>query len=72
MTRTLTMTLGPFERQEWHRMASDAYKTGRNEFGHRFSVACAHREMDIRVYDSLMVQYRRWLVGGWNEVENPR
>ena len=60
---------------EWSRMAQDAYNTGHNDFGHRFSMAAAcywGKPMDVRVYDTLMVIYRRWLIGGWSEVEQPR
>lgn len=59
---------------EWSRLATDAYVTGRNHFGHRFSVASATMTGPVSesVYDTLQVIYRRWLVGGWSEVESPR
>lgn len=69
-----TLILNQHEASEWSRMAQDAYHTGRNEFGHRFSVASAIYEgkpIRVDVYDTLMTQYRRWLIGGWSEVENP-
>lgn len=61
-------------RAEWHRIAVDAYKTGRNKAGHMFSVASAvyTGEMPIETYDNLQRIYRRWLNWGWEGVENPK
>jgi hypothetical protein len=59
------------ERAEWSRLAADAYRTGRNAFGHRFSAAAGRSEMTWGEYDSLMTIYRRWLNWGWPEVEMP-
>ena len=59
---------------EWSRMARDAYHTGRNDLGHRFSVAAAvywGRPCRCDVFDTLQTIYRRWLIGGWQLVENP-
>jgi hypothetical protein len=69
MAQQMTVTIHTMN--EWHRMATDAYRTGRNWFGHRFSVAATRSQMPIEAYDTLMEQYRRWLIGGWAEVENP-
>lgn len=69
---TDTITVTQHERDEWSRMAQDAYRTGRNFFGHRYSVAAATAKvLDISVYDALQINYRRWLVFGWRGVENP-
>ena len=71
MTRQLILE---HEKSEWSRLAADAYKTGRNWFGHRYSALAAlpsDTTLPSDVYDSVMVTYRRWLVFGWSEVENP-
>jgi len=62
------------ERSEWSRLAQDAYRTGRNEYGNRFSVSAALYAYPIReeIFDCLQIIYRRWLTGGWSEVENPK
>jgi len=66
---------------EWARLAQDAYNTDRNDFGHKFSMAAAIygpsmdgtlKAMRTDVFDTLQTIYRRWLVFGWSEVENPR
>lgn len=59
------------ERAEWSRMASDAYKTGRNFWGHRYSVAATWNAVRIGVFDTLQHHYRLWLIGGWDAIENP-
>ena len=59
---------------EWARMAGDAYRCGRNEWGHRYSAAAAMpqgTQLRDDVYDSLMRPYRSWLIGGWAEVDSP-
>ena len=70
-----TLIVTEHDKREWSRMAQDAYNTGRNEFGHRFSMAAAstpiNGRMRVDVYDTLQTQYRRWLNWGWSEVENP-
>ena len=58
---------------EWQRMAADAYRTGRNFFGHRYSVAAAiYRGKDVTpaIYDGLQTNYRIWLNWGWSGIEN--
>ena len=59
------------ERSEWSRMATDAYATGRNFYGHRYSAACAIFTGPVTesVYDSLMFTYRDWLVNGWRNID---
>jgi hypothetical protein len=59
------------ERLEWSRMAQDAYRAGRNFYGHRYSVAATWSSVRIDVFDTLQHTYRRWLIGGWLEVEQP-
>lgn len=67
------MTPNAHERAEWARLAQDAYRTGRNDFGHRFSArAAVGGYMPLEVFDTLQTIYRRWLIGGWAEVEAPR
>jgi len=70
-SRVAPMRPTEHERAEWSRLAADAYRTGRNAFGHRFSAAAARSEMTWSEYDSLMTIYRRWLNWGWPEVEMP-
>ena len=54
------------EKREWSRMAQAAYSADRNDVGHRFSGAAARirigEAMDIFTYDTLMDEYRAWLV----------
>ncbi len=54
---------------EWQRLATDAYRLGLNDAGHRFSVAAAKypagRMMPCDVYDRLQAEYREWLIGGF-------
>lgn len=77
----VTQFVTEHEAREWARLASNAYSAGRNDFGHRFSVAAACywpstdgrlKEIDPRVFDTLQTIYRRWLIGGWSEVERPQ
>ena len=69
----MTIRVTEHERNEWQRLAVDAYRTGRNFYGHQYSVqAATAKDLPLDVYDTLMLIYRRWLVFGWSEVENPR
>ena len=55
------------DKKEWARMAQAAYKVGENFTGHRYSAYAAwpsNQEMRIDVYNTLMRNYRRWLVFG--------
>jgi hypothetical protein len=75
MATTQTLIVTEHQAREWSRMAQDAYSSDRNEFGHRFSMAAAvywGKPCQLAIYDTLMTQYRRWLIGGWSEVESPR
>ena len=56
------------EKAEWSRMAVDAYRTGRNSIGHRFSMAatlCKGEPCDVHWFDSLQNDYRAWLCDGF-------
>lgn len=67
-----TITVTAHDAREWSRLAQDAYATGRNDVGHRFSVAAAiywGKPCRVDVYDTLQWQYRRWLTGGWTFYE---
>lgn len=67
------VTVTAHERAEWARMAQDAYRTDRNFWGHRYSMASACLNVcRIDVYNTLQHHYRQWLVFGWNGVENPQ
>jgi hypothetical protein len=51
-------------KNEWARMASTAYATGRNDVVHRFSAAAScpnGHAIPIAQWDALMADYRRWL-----------
>lgn len=63
-----TTTPTEHDKREWARMAADAYKSGRNGVGHRYSAAAAlpaGATMPTPRYDALQVGYRSWLVRGW-------
>ena len=69
-------TITPTEhcKAEWARMAQDAYATGRNFYGHRYSARAsdpAGTPLRTEAYDALMHTYRQWLVFGWYGVEHP-
>lgn len=54
------------ERLEWAYMAQDAYRMGRNFYGHRYSVASACGDtLQLAAYDTLQMHYRTWLLTGW-------
>jgi hypothetical protein len=58
------------EKREWSRMAKDAYKTGRNVIGHRYSMAatlCIGEPCKLEWFDSLQNDYRDWLIGGFSD-----
>lgn len=69
---TCLMTITDWERGEWSRFATAAYKAGHNKVGNRYSAAAAIPKVDkgmvISLYDRLMADYRRWLV--FNEFPN--
>jgi hypothetical protein len=53
------------DKAEWSRFAQAAYAIGRNDVGHRFSVAAActinGQSMPVDRFDYLQGQYRAWL-----------
>lgn len=65
-----TITPNAHERAEWARLAADAYRTGRNFYGHRYSAASARPgPVALPVFDTLQTVYRVWLNTGWSGVE---
>jgi len=55
------------EKSEWSRMAQAAYAAGRNDIGHRYSVAAslpALARIATREFDELHGDYRAWLIDG--------
>ena len=66
----MNMTPTAHARSEWLRIAADAYRTGRNVYGHRYSVASATGDtLPLAVYDTLQRVYRMWLNDGWKAVD---
>lgn len=63
-TKWITPTV--VDRAEWARMAQTAYKNGHNAVGHRYSAAAGTLigRISIAHYDSLMRDYRAWLIDG--------
>jgi hypothetical protein len=64
-----TITPTEHEKAEWSRMAKDAYRTGHNAVGHRFSMAatlCKGEQCRLSWFDSLQNDYLHWLVDGWD------
>jgi hypothetical protein len=73
----MTMTPTEHEKREWSRMAHWAYKSDRNDIGHRYSAAGAlmrGQSIPIERFDALQAGYREWL--NFNKFplrdENPR
>ena len=61
------------EKMEWSRLAQDAYRTGRNGLGHRYSARAsdpAGTRLHDAAYDAIQTTYRQWLIGGWDAVED--
>lgn len=72
MTRKGIIIVTQHVKNEWARMAQDAYATGRNFYGHRYSAKAALPEgtmLDVGVFDTLQRTYRQWLIGGWKEID---
>ena len=66
------ITITQHTKNEWARMAQDAYSTGRNGLGHEFSAAAAIPngfQLPVLMYDALQDRYRAWLVFGWGAVK---
>ena len=64
------ITITQHERNEWSRLAQDAYRTGHNAYGHRFSAAaaCWPERVSCAAYDRHQAIYRAWLLTGWRDV----
>jgi hypothetical protein len=59
------------EKNEWSRMAKDAYANDRNDIGHRFSGAATlniGEACTAESFYSLQSQYRKWLIDGISAV----
>lgn len=53
------------ERSGWAQMAQAAYRLGLNAIGHRMSAASSNPDAINHIrYDSLMADYRIWLIDG--------
>ena len=68
----MTITPTPHEKSEWSRVAADAYRTGRNWYGHRFSAMAslpAEAAIPARSFAILESLYFSWLVHGWAEID---
>ena len=66
------MTPTQHEKNEWSRLAQDAYRTGHNFYGHRYSAMSAwptDATMRIDVFDTLQDTYREWLLRGWVNID---
>lgn len=61
------MTPTQHEKNEWSRLATAAYASGRNDIGTKFSVAASLPHdgvLPTAYFDELQDTYRRWLVSG--------
>ena len=68
------MIASQHEKNEWARMAQDAYAKGLNTYGHRFSALAAMPQgaaMHIQEFDVVMSLYRSWLIDGWSTILAP-
>lgn len=71
MTTYVTPT--QHEKNEWSRMAQDAYANFHNFYGHRYSAYASIRREDqipVEVFDTLQINYRIWLREGWKDLGN--
>ena len=62
------ITPNQHEKNEWSRLAQDAYRLGLNSVGHKYSVAasiCRDGRMAVEYFDRLQAGYRNWLVNGF-------
>lgn len=63
------ITPSQYDKNEWSRMAQDAYSKGLNDIGHRFSMAATLKKgesCELAWFDSLQTDYRAWLIGGFD------
>lgn len=66
------ITILQHNKNEWSRMAQDAYAKGRDDFGQMFNSAASARtgaQIAVHQFDQLQSLYRAWLVFGWEEVD---
>lgn len=66
------ITVTQHVKNEWTRMANDAYATGRNFYGHRYSAKSAlpaGTMLEVGVFDTLQRVYRSWLIDGWKHID---
>lgn len=62
------ITPSQYEKNEWSRLATNAYSKGLNDIGHKFSAAAALRNKEdctLAWFDELQTEYRAWLVDGF-------
>ena len=60
------------EKDEWSRMAQDAYSRDLNDIGHKFSMAATLKRGEdcaLAWFDALQNEYRAWLIGGFKKEE---
>lgn len=67
MVQTGGVTVTQDVKNEWSRLATDAYKHSVNYMGHRYSMAAAipnNSMLTCQAFDALQDNYRKWLIGG--------
>lgn len=71
--RMIKQTVGEYEKDQWSRMAQAAYAAGRNNIGHKYSMAASlprDAQMELPRWDRLMDGWRAWLVhNDWTKAE---
>jgi hypothetical protein len=61
------ITVTQHDKNEWARMAKDAYANDVNYMGHRYSGAASipnGSRLTCQVFDALQDNYRKWLIDG--------
>ena len=61
------ITVTEHDKNEWSRMAKDAYSNGINYIGHRYSMAASIPRgtmLTCQSFDALQINYRAWLIDG--------
>jgi len=61
------ITPSQYEKNEWSRMAQDCYSKGKNDAGHKFSMAATLKHgqaVSLTLFDALQSEYREWLIDG--------
>lgn len=62
------ITPSQYEKNEWSRMAQDAYAHDLNDIGHKFSMAATllnGESCALAWFDALQTEYRAWLIDGF-------